>query len=117
MLDQDSDRKSLFEGVSLCRGSSLLVRRFDPLTESAKLCLEEKHTGNRPIASFQLFRMSRTVVHQQQRFRRTNNVWCTLVAFNNWDEIFLEPLSKNLRVHPNVSLRLVNARERNHVYV
>lgn len=45
----------------------------------------EKHAGNRPIAGFQLFRMSRTVSCPLATNFRQTNVLCTLVMFNSQD--------------------------------
>lgn len=85
------------------------TRRPHPLAESAKLCLEGEtyRLQTQRLFSALRVRISRTVVHQQQHFSGAN-VLCTLVAFNSRDEISLETLSKNLRVHPSASLRLVN---------
>ena len=60
--------------------------------------------------------MCRTIVYQQQSFRRTD-VLQMLMAFNCWYEFFRKPLGKNFRIHPRTSLRVIDHRECIHSYV
>ena len=74
----------------------------------------KKQAGYRTIAAAEFIWMSRTIVYQQQSFWRTDVLWA-LVTFCSWHKVFLKPLGEDLRIHPGISLGLVDHGKRIHV--